>query len=98
MAAKIAIAPGSAIAAHNIDLSFRLSDSVGEITQQIKQPRIDMVDGPGAMVAQEMFELLNGLGHILVAHAIDNVNPLIGMRVIKAQPMGFAVVRRRAAY
>ena len=47
----------------------------------------------GAVVAQEMFELVDCLRHVFVANAINNIEVLIGVGVIKPQPMDIIRVR-----
>src|SRR5437016_5572411 len=97
MAAKIAIAPGSAVAAYHVDFRVRLSDRGDEITQQIKQPRIDVMDIASAMVAQETFELVNSLGHILITNSINDIDVFVSVGVIEPQPMDFTwIVARRS--
>src|SRR5205807_2809815 len=97
MAAQVAIAPGSAVTANNIDFGVWLSNRGGEIAQEVEQPWIDMMDVSGAMVTQEMFKLVNGLWHIGVADAIYHINALVGVRMKEPQPVDLRDIRRRTA-
>ena len=50
----------------------------------------------GAMVAQEMVELGDGVGNVLVADAIDHVDVFAGVQVVEAQTVlrgGGSVIR-----
>lgn len=49
-----------------------------------------------AAVAQEMFKLVDGLRNVGVPDAINHINALIGVSVIKAEAMNVVPVRLRA--
>ena len=57
----------------------------GQVIQQVKQPRIEVLNIPGAVIAQEMVQLVERVGQIRVAAAINDLQPLVGVGVIKAQ-------------
>jgi hypothetical protein len=38
-----------------------------------------------SMIAQEIFQLIQCLGIVMIAVTINNIQPLVGMRVIQAE-------------
>src|SRR5580700_5787467 len=54
-----------------------------------------MTDVAGPMIAEEIVELSERARNVLLIMAIDNLNPLSGVRVIKQQEMIPALIRRR---
>jgi hypothetical protein len=97
MPAQVAIAPRSTITANNLNLSFGLSYVSSNVVEQIEQPWINMVDIPGTVVAQKIFQLVHRLRHILLPDAINNINALLCVRVVEPQPMNFPDISRSIA-
>ena len=58
---------------------------VGQDVQQVKQPRIEVANVPGAGIAQKMVQPVEGGRQIRIALAIDNFQPLVGVGVIKTE-------------
>jgi hypothetical protein len=83
--AKEFVAPGTAIAADNIDFSVGMADGSGEIREDVKDVRIVMLDFASAMVAKEMIELRFGFRKKEIAPTIDDINVLSSVGVIETE-------------
>jgi len=70
-----------------------MADRRGEVRQDIVQARIKMANVAGSMIAQEIIEFGECGRKILIAAAINNINPLGGVGVVKQQAM-LLVIRR----
>lgn len=82
-AAEKVVTPGRAISANHIDFGILPAEAAGQVVQQVKEPRVEVMDSAGAMVAEEELKLLDGRRNILVTPAIDHINPLVGVSVIE---------------
>lgn len=69
-----------------------MPDRHGEVRQDIVKARIEMADFTRLMVAQEIIELAEGAWNVLFTLAVNNVNPLAGVRVVKQQVMAVNLV------
>lgn len=87
-AAEKVVAPRRPISADHIDFGILAAHAGGEVVQQIKQPRIELMHCAGAMVAEKGIQLLDRRGNVLVTPAIDDIEPLVGMRVIQPKTVG----------
>jgi hypothetical protein len=91
------IAPGGTVAADDIDLPARMTDSGGEIEKNVEDARIVVLDVAGAMIAKEMVELFFGLRNIKIAAPVNDVDAFTGVRMIEAKIvfLGGRIVRNR---
>ncbi len=83
MAAEKSIAPRRAVTTDHIDFRIRVAESTGQIVQQIEQPRIEMVDRSGAVVAKKVLQLVDGRRNILLPAPVNDIEPFIGVSVIQ---------------
>src|ERR1700739_1401071 len=60
--AKKFIAPRGPVPANDLDLRARMPDRRGRIGKNVKDPWIVVLDVPGAMIAQEMVEMVFRFG------------------------------------
>ena len=70
------IAPGSPVSTNNFDLRAWVPHRRGHIGQNIEDPGIIMLHVAGAVIAQEMVELLFRFGKINIAAPVHNINVL----------------------
>ena len=82
--AKKRIAPRGAVAANDINLGIRVTNGSRQVCEDVEDMRIIVLHVAGAMVAEEMIQLLLRLRGVFVAMAIDNVNVLAGVGVVEA--------------
>ncbi len=80
------VAPGGAVTADDVDLAVRMLRHDGEVREQVKQARIEMMDVAGAMIAQEMIQLIQRFRHVSLAAAINEVDVFARVCVIKTKP------------
>ena len=85
------VAPGRAIAANDVDFSFRFSNGHGQIVKQIKEALIQLSDIARPVIAQKLIEANDRGRDVLIAVAIDDVDSLVRVSVIEPQP----IVRHR---
>jgi hypothetical protein len=81
----------SAVAANDVYLANGMSDRGCEIVKDVVQMRIEMANVAGPMIAEEIIQLGERGGNVLVAMAIDNIEPLSGVGVVKTQEMILAL-------
>ena len=81
--AKRLVRRTSAIAANDIDLRAGMPNQSGEIGEDIVKVGIEMVYLTCPVVAQEIVELGERTRNVLFTVAINNLNPLAGVRVVK---------------
>lgn len=79
------IAPKGAVTTNHVDLTIGVSERRSQIVKEIEEARIEMTYISGAVVAQKIVELVERFGDVLVTAAINNVEPLTRVSVIKAQ-------------
>ena len=73
----------SSIPADNIDLGRGMTEGSGQFVQQVKHAGIVVVDVASAIVAQVLVEAVECLRQIRVAPAVHDVEPLVGMGMVK---------------
>jgi len=83
--AKIFITPRCPITAHHIDFGIGASDGKGQVMEQIEHTRIVVVNIPSPVVTLIMTDPRDRIGIILIAVTVNDVKPLIGVRVKEAQ-------------
>src|SRR5262249_36788352 len=81
------VAPWRAVPANHIDFTTGIPERSGKVVEKIEEARIEMPDISGTVVPQKMVEPLEGVGDVLITATIDDIQPLPGVRVIKAQPI-----------
>jgi hypothetical protein len=81
------IAPGSAVAANNIDFRVGMTDGSGQIGKNIEDVWIKVFDVARAVVAQKVIQLRFSVGKIAIAYSIDDINALASVGMIQAQMM-----------
>ena len=86
MGPQIFIAPGRPVATDNVDLGIGPAQADNQIVQKIEHARVVVMDVAGAMISQEVVKAIQGLGQILTASAIYDVEVLAGVRVKKFEP------------
>src|SRR5208282_293684 len=79
------VAPGRAVSADHVDLSRGIMERSGEVVEQIKKARIEMVHVSGSMIAEKVVEFVERLRYVGIAAAVNDVELLPGVRVIEAQ-------------
>jgi hypothetical protein len=94
MSAERFVGRRGAVAADDVDLAAWTADRRGEIGEDIVQARIKMANIARPMIAQEKVELGERVRNVCVAAAINNVNTLVGVRVVKQKEMIVAIRRR----
>ena len=95
VAAKVFITPGGPVTTHHVDLSIGASDAKCQIMKQVEHARIVLVNITRPMIAQVMADPCQGVGIILIAMTIDDVQALPGVSVKEAQPVGGGLCRKR---
>src|SRR5690348_5106839 len=73
---EILIAPRGSITAHDIDLSVGTSERNYQIMQQVKNMRIVLVNGSGAVITQVVIQLRKSVGIIAVPPPVHDVKSL----------------------
>jgi hypothetical protein len=86
MCPQIFIAPRRPVATDNVDLGIGPTQADNQIVQKIEHARVVVMDVAGAMISQEVVKAIQGLGQILTASAIYDVEVLAGVRVKKFEP------------
>ena len=86
MCPQIFIAPRRPVATDNVDLGIGPAQADNQIVQKIEHARVVVMDVAGAMISQEVVKAIQGLGQILTASAIYDVEVLAGVRVKKFEP------------
>ena len=69
-----------------------MSDSRREIREDVVKARIEVPNVVRIVIAQEMIELGQRLGNVLVPAAVDNVDPFVGVRVVQQKGMILGLV------
>ena len=82
---EIVVAPRSAIAADDIDDAVGMAEAGHQIVEQIELPDVIVLDVSGAMVSEEVVELRDSFGNVVVANTVDDVDALTGVQVIQMQ-------------
>ena len=84
-----------AVAADHVDFTPRIVHRLGQVIQQVKQSGIEVMNIAGAVIAQKMVQPVERRGQIRIAAAIDDIQPLVGVGVIKAEPVFAGRLKRR---
>lgn len=79
------IAPWSAIAADNVDLSIWPAQLRHQRMQQVKLLRVVMAGGLGPVVTKKKIQLCHGIGKVRVADSVHHVNIFAGVQMVQAQ-------------
>lgn len=79
------IAPWRSIAADNVNFFIWPSGGSNQIVKQIENPGIVGMDFTRSMITQKVFQLLECHGIIGVSMAINNIQPLVRVRVIQLE-------------
>ena len=98
VSAKEFVCSGGAVAANDVDLAAGMADRRGEIGEDIVQTRIEMANVARPMIAQEIIEFGKGVRKVLVALAVNDINPVASMSVVEQQEVILALVRRRGRF
>jgi len=72
----------SAVAADDVDLATGMSDRGREIVKDIVQTRIEMANVACPMIAEEIIELGERTWKVPLTMAVNNIDPLSGVRVV----------------
>ena len=86
--AQVVVAPGRAVAADDIDDAVGVSEASHEVVEEIEFADVVVLDVSSAVVAEEVVELGNGSGEVVVADAVDDVDALAGVQVVEVQAVG----------
>src|ERR1700733_7119165 len=84
---QVVVAPGGAVAADDVDFAIRTAQLDQQIVQKIELLQVIVLHVAGAMVAEKMVQLRNLIRLILIADAVDHIDPFTSMKVIKAEPI-----------
>lgn len=90
------IAPGSAVAAHDVDDPIRPAEFAHHLVQNVKFFWIVGADIVRAMVPQKVVELCKRIWQVAIADAVDHIEALAGVEMVKMQGVtltGFHVSR-----
>ena len=79
------VAPGCAITADDINFRSCPANQVGQIVEKVKQPFVQLTHVAGTMIAKKLVQAIHCLRHILISSSIHNVDPLVGMGMVKPQ-------------
>ena len=79
---KELVAPGSSVAANDVNLAIGMTNGGSQIGKNVKDVRVVMLHVPGTMIAKKMIELRFGLRKIVVSPTIDDVDALARVRVV----------------
>ena len=82
---KILIALGRPVSADDVNLGVRAADGLGGIRQKVEKPGIEVMHLSGAVVAQEMVQLRQGLGNIGCTVAIHDIQTFSRVSVVEPQ-------------
>ena len=93
MSSERLVSRRGAVAADDVDLAAWTADRRGEIREDIVQAWINMTNIAGPMIAQEKIELAERFRNVCVAPAVNDVNPLSGVGVVKQKEMIVAIMR-----
>jgi hypothetical protein len=72
-----------------------MSDRHRKIGENIVQARIEMADVSGLMIAQEIIQLGECAGNVLIPRAVDDIEPFTGVNIVKPQKMFLAILKGR---
>ena len=86
-ASKEFVAPGSAIAAHDIDFCAGAAQRRGEVAQQIEESRVQIYYIPSSVIAEKMIEPIDRIGKIQIALLIYDIDPLARVQMKQQKPM-----------
>src|SRR4029077_11877459 len=78
------VGPRRPVAADDANFSAAAAYGNGQFFQRIVKPRVEMADIARAEITQEKVELGDCVGQVSIATAVDNVDPLAGMRMEQA--------------
>jgi hypothetical protein len=81
------VAPWRTVSTDNIDLAAGIVQGRSQVVEQIEQTRIEMVYLSRAMVAEIVVKFGQRLRDITITTPIDDIESLVGVGVIKAQPV-----------
>jgi len=97
--AKEFVAPGSSVAADNLNLCRGMTEGRRQIGQNVENARIVVLYLSRAMIAKEMVELLLRFGKESIAAPVDDVDVLtcVGMVEPEAMKVGVAGIDGRCA-
>ncbi len=84
-AAKEFVAPRSAVAADDINLSAGTAEGRGKVVQQIEKPRVQLGYVTGSVVAQKMIQPVDRVREIGIAPLVHDVDALIGVQMEERQ-------------
>ena len=79
------VAPGRAVSADHINFTARIVERSGQVVEHVEQARIEMVYLSRAMVAEIMVEFIERMRQIGIAAAVNDIETLAGMGVIKVK-------------
>lgn len=89
------VTPLGAVSADDIDLRVWFSKRVRNVRQDVENIRIIVLQVTGAVVAQEIVELRKSVGQKLSVALVDNVDALVGVRVVQPKvPLALLCVCR----
>jgi hypothetical protein len=87
------VAPRSSVAANDLDLCIWTPDGRGHIREDIKRAWVIVFNLSGAMITEEMIELLFGFRHEGIASLVDDIDPLTRVRMVQAKVTHLAIGR-----
>ena len=81
------VAPGRTVAANHIDFTAGIAERRGQIVEQVEKMRIVMMHISGTVIAEKMVEFVQRCGNVLITATVDDIQPLVGVSVIEAEPV-----------
>lgn len=91
---QVVVAPRSAVAADDVDLTVGVPEANHQIMQKVEFPDVVILHVAGAVIAKKVIELRDGIGQIVISNAIDDIDSFSRVKVIKAQPVLFGACGR----
>ena len=79
------VAPGGAVAADDIDDAVRFAELAHDGMEEIELLDVVVGDVVGAVIAEEVVELVEGAGDVVVADAVDDVEGFAGVEVVEME-------------
>lgn len=81
------VAPGRSVSTDHVDLAAGIVHRTCQVVEQVEQMGIEMTYLAGTMVAEIAIELGQRIRQVIFAAAVNDIEPLIGMGVIKTTPV-----------
>ena len=86
--AEVVVAPRGAISADDIDHAIGVAEPGHQVMEEVELFHVIVLYVAGAVIAQEVVELSDGLRQVVVADAVDDVDVFAGVQVVEMQTVG----------